>query len=138
MGASSSVAAFTEVGIPPVPAGLPDGFEDAGAAGYAHFFFAIDGQVVGNHSIAESEDAGVDEDVTTVAVGAVIIANDTVAEDDIYALCFDIFENPAALVENHAKYGEVSIDKGASITAVPYHPGAAKYFEEKGKSVAVK
>ncbi len=82
--------------------------------------------------------AGVDEDVTTVAVGAVIIANDTVSEDDIYALCFDIFEDPAALVENHAKYGEVSIDKGASITAVPYHPGAAKYFEEKGKSVAVK
>ena len=81
---------------------------------------------------------GVDEDVTTVAVGAVVLANDTVAEDDIYALCFDIFEDTASLVENHAKYGEVSAEKGASITTVPYHPGAAKYFEEKGLSVAVK
>lgn len=81
---------------------------------------------------------GINEDITTVAVGAVVLANDTVAEDDIYALVYDIFEDPASLVENHAKYGEVSAEKGASITAVPYHPGAAKYFNEKGFSVAAK
>ena len=82
--------------------------------------------------------AGIDEDITTVSVGAVLLANNTVSEDDVYALCYDIFEDPASLVDNHAKYAEVGIEKGASITSVPYHPGAAKYFQEKGLSVATK
>ena len=75
---------------------------------------------------------------TTVAVKAVVLANDTVAEDDIYALTADIFDNAADLVESHAKYAEINVEEGASITSVPYHPGAAKYFKEKGFDVATK
>ena len=30
------------------------------------------------------------------------------------------------------------VEKAASVTAVPYHPGAAKYFKEKGFTVATK
>ena len=81
---------------------------------------------------------GIDEDISTVAVGAVILAADSVSEDDVYAFVADIFDNAASLTDSHAKYAEISLDKGASITAVPYHPGAAKYFEEKGKKVATK
>ena len=82
--------------------------------------------------------SGIDEDIATVSVQAVILANDTVAEDDVYKLVADIFDNAASLVETHAKYGEIDLDKGASITTVPYHPGAAKYFGEKGKTVTTK
>ena len=81
---------------------------------------------------------GIDEDVTTVSVGAVVLAADTVSEDDVYALVYDIFEDPASLIDSHAKYGEIDLAKGASITSVPYHPGAARYFNEKGQSVATK
>lgn len=81
---------------------------------------------------------GQDEDVTTVAVGAVILARDDVSEDAIYNFTADIFDNAADLVENHAKYAEISVEKGASITTVPYHAGAAKYFEEQGYTVATK
>jgi len=75
-------------------------------------------------------------EVTTVGVGAVIIANKDVSEEAIYNLCKDIFENAESLVDTHAKYGEVNLEYGASITSVPYHPGAAKYFAEKGITVA--
>lgn len=75
-------------------------------------------------------------DTTTVAVGAVILARDDVAEDDVYKFVADIFDNAADLVTSHAKYGELSLEYGASITSVPYHPGAAKYFAEKGIDVA--
>ena len=75
-------------------------------------------------------------DTTTVAVGAVILARDDVAEDDVYNFVADIFDNAESLVTSHAKYGELSLEYGASITSVPYHPGAAKYFSEKGFEVA--
>ena len=75
-------------------------------------------------------------DTTTVAVGAVILARDDVAESDVYNFVADIFDNAASLVTSHAKYGELSLEYGASITSVPYHPGAAKYFAEKGYEVA--
>ena len=78
---------------------------------------------------------GLDEDVTTVAVAAVILARNDVSEDAIYALTADIFDNAADLVSSHAKYGELSLEFGSSITTVPYHPGAAKYFAEKGFTV---
>lgn len=81
---------------------------------------------------------GTAEDTTTVGVGAVVLARDDVSEDAIYALCADIFDNAANLVESHAKYGELNMDYAASITSVPYHAGAAKYFKEKGYDVATK
>ena len=82
--------------------------------------------------------SGQDADVATLSVGAVVLAADSVAEDDVYALTKDIFENLEELGGQHDKFKEFSVDKGASVTAVPYHKGAAKYFSEKGKTVATK
>ena len=78
---------------------------------------------------------GVDSDVTTVSVQAVIIADNSVSEAAIYAFTADLFENLDTLAESNAKFGEMSLDKATSITNVPYHPGAAKYYAEKGKTV---
>ena len=86
---------------------------------------------------SSGDDAAVERtDTTTVAVGAVILARDDVAEADIYNFVADIFDNAESLVSSHAKYSELSLEYGASITSVPYHPGAAKYFAEKGFEVA--
>jgi hypothetical protein len=75
-------------------------------------------------------------DTETVAVGAVIIARDDVPEDEIYTLVKTIFENKDEISQMHAKGEELDIDVASSITSVPYHPGAAKYFKEKGIEVA--
>jgi len=81
---------------------------------------------------------GLDADTTTVGVGAVVLVRDDVSEDAVYAICADIFDNAASLISTHAKYGEVSLEYGSSITSVPYHAGAAKYFAEQGITVATK
>ena len=78
-----------------------------------------------------------DKDVVTVAVGAVILARNDMPADAIYALTADIFDNYQDLVSSHAKYGELSLEYATSITSVPYHAGAAKYFAEKGIEVPV-
>ena len=79
---------------------------------------------------------GLDADVNTVAVGAVVIARNDVSEDDVYNFVSTIFENVDTITEAHAKGAELDLEFAASVTAVPYHPGAAKYFEEKGLTVA--
>ena len=73
-----------------------------------------------------------------MAVGAVIIANDTVSEDDAYNIVSTIFNDKDAITSAHAKGAELDMDFATSITTVPYHPGAAKYFAEKGYTVPVK
>jgi len=75
------------------------------------------------------------EDIKTVGVGAVILAADTVSEEAVYAFVKDIFENAESQVTSHAKYSELSLEYASSITSVPYHAGAVKYFTEKGFEV---
>ncbi len=75
-------------------------------------------------------------DTDTVAVGAVVIARDDVSSDDVYAFVSTIFDNIAAIGEQHGKGKELDMAFASGITSVPYHPGAAKYFSEKGITVA--
>ena len=81
---------------------------------------------------------GTDEDVTTVAVGAVVIARDDVSEADVYNFLYGIFENKDEITAAHAKGAELDLNFAASYTAVPYHKGAIKYFAEKGIKVSGK
>ena len=82
--------------------------------------------------------SGMTEDTTTIAVAAVILARDGVSEEKIYTFVKDLFDSAPTQTSAHAKYAEVSVEFGASVTSVPYHPGAAKYFAEQGITVDVK
>ena len=77
---------------------------------------------------------GIDEDIVTVGVKATIIANEDVTEDEAYAIVSTIFENKDAIAQQHAKGLELDLEY-ASSCGLPYHPGAAKYFAEKGIEV---
>ena len=81
---------------------------------------------------------GLPEDASTVAIAAVVLARDDVSEDAVYTFVSTIFENIGAVTEQHAKGAELSLEFASSVTDVPYHPGAAKYFAEKGIEVPVK
>ena len=84
-----------------------------------------------------SKDAyGTDDDVTTVAIGAVVIARDDVSDADVYNFLYGVFENLDNL--SHDKAKELSLEFATSVTDVPYHPGAAAYYADKGIEVPVK
>ena len=88
--------------------------------------------------IIPAETYGLESDTTTVAVGAVVIARDDVSEDDVYNFCAGVFDNIDAITAVHAKGGELDLGFATSVTSVPYHPGAAKYFAEQGITVPTK
>ena len=76
-------------------------------------------------------------DVSTVAVSATILASNAVSADDVYAFAKDIFESAAdeTVASTHEAYRKLSVEKGASLAFVPYHPGAARFFAERGITV---
>ena len=77
---------------------------------------------------------GIDEDVVTVGIKATLIANGEVSDEEAYIIVSTIFENADAIGEQHAKGYELDLEY-ASTCGLPYHPGAAKYFAEKGIEV---
>ncbi|MCH5286344.1 MAG: TAXI family TRAP transporter solute-binding subunit [Christensenellaceae bacterium] len=76
------------------------------------------------------------EDVITVGISAVVIVRDSASEEDVYNFISAVFNNLGTL--EHDKTKEVSLDFAASVTDVPYHPGAARYFRERGLTVPTK
>ncbi|MBQ9565270.1 MAG: TAXI family TRAP transporter solute-binding subunit [Synergistaceae bacterium] len=81
---------------------------------------------------------GTDTDVTTVAVGAVVIARDDVSDVDVYNFLCGVFGDMEAIKTAHAKGAELDLNFAASYTAVPYHPGAVKFFSDVGIKVSGK
>lgn len=82
-------------------------------------------------AVIPADTYGLEGPVTTVSVGAVIIVNDAVPEEAVYNLTKSLFDGKANNSDAHAKYDELVIEDAAGVTSVPYHPGAAKYYEEQ-------
>ena len=80
---------------------------------------------------------GQDADVKTLAVQSVLIVSDKVPEDTVYTLTGALFKEKETL--NSAvpvDFDLVESEAVESIT-IPFHPGAAKYYEEHGITVEV-
>jgi TRAP transporter TAXI family solute receptor len=75
---------------------------------------------------------GVTKDVKTAAVNAVLIAHPKLSTDVVYNLTKALFENQAELAAAHAKGKVLSLQGAATGVSIPFHPGAAKYYKEKG------
>jgi len=75
---------------------------------------------------------GQTEDVNTVAVNAVLIVNADIKEDVVYDLIKSLFENQEELASAHAKGKELNMAKASTGVSIPFHPGAVKFYKEKG------
>lgn len=71
-------------------------------------------------------------EVSTVAVTAVLIAGSQLKEDMVYNLTKALFENQAELAAAHAKGKELNPQYAVKGVSIPFHPGAVKYYKEKG------
>jgi uncharacterized protein len=75
---------------------------------------------------------GQTEEVPTVAVNAVLIAGSQLKDDMVYNLTKALFENQAELASAHAKGKELNIQYAVKGVSIAFHPGAVKYYKEKG------
>lgn len=73
---------------------------------------------------------GQDRDIETVAVQATILVDENLDEDTVYKLTAAIFDHKDEIKKENAKAEELSLENASSITTLPYHKGAYKYFKE--------
>ena len=78
---------------------------------------------------------GVSEDATTVSVRATLIASSELDEDVVYELLAAMFDNQDALIAGHSKFEFLNLEDAVKGISVPFHAGAAKYYEEQGITV---
>ncbi len=72
------------------------------------------------------------EDVSTVAIAALVLARNDVADVDVYNFVSSIFDNIEEVTAAHAKGAELDPEFAFSVEGIPYHPGAIQYFEAQG------
>ena len=75
------------------------------------------------------------EDHKTVGLYNFAIANKDVADDLVYAVVKAVLENNPQMIKGHAASKETLVQNWNRNGFLPFHPGAIRYFKEKGIDV---
>jgi hypothetical protein len=75
---------------------------------------------------------GMEADVPTVAVMAILVARSEMDEAMAYQITKVIFDNIKDIERAHANGKEVTLQSALNGMSIPLHPGAEKFFKEKG------
>jgi TRAP transporter TAXI family solute receptor len=70
--------------------------------------------------------------VPTLAVMAIWATHDGVPENVAYEVTKALFENTAIMGQVHVQGRNISLTTATSVASVPLHPGALRYYKEKG------
>ena len=80
--------------------------------------------------------SGMSKDNNVAAVANLLVVSASMPDDEAYKIVKAVFDNQLELVRSHAEYRNVKLDAQKAIaTPIAYHPGALKYFKEKGVKV---
>jgi uncharacterized protein len=75
-----------------------------------------------------------DFDLETGIFGSFYAVHKSLPDDFVYEVCKRYFENADILIAAHPSAREAKVD-GVLFSPIPLHPGAIKYYKEKGLSI---
>jgi len=75
---------------------------------------------------------GVGQDTKTAGIVNFLITSQKVSDKIAYDMTKNLFEDLPALVATHSAAKNININKALTGMPVPLHPGAEKYYKEKG------
>lgn len=88
-----------------------------------------------NAIIPADKYAALNEDLQTIGVWNVAIASKFLDEEYVYKIVKATLENNQAMMDGHAAAVETLAENFEYMDIVPLHPGAMRYFEEKGYTI---
>ena len=109
------------------------------------FLIPIDGELRDNimsmcpyyapMQIAGGTYPGQNEPIETITIKATLIVDANIDEECIYKLTAAIFDHTTDIAKENAKGEELSLENATSGITVPFHKGAARYYDEHGIKV---
>ncbi|MCC5779806.1 TAXI family TRAP transporter solute-binding subunit [Nitratireductor sp. B36] len=75
---------------------------------------------------------GQSEDVPTLAITNILVTHSDVSDEVAYEMTKQLFENLDDMVAAHAAAKAISAENGPKGLPLPLHPGAERYYKEKG------
>ena len=109
------------------------------------FLIPIDGELRDNimsmcpyyapMQIAGGTYPGQNEPIETITIKATLIVDANIDEECIYKLTAAIFDHTTEIAKENAKGEELSLENATSGITVPFHKGAARYYDEHGIKV---
>jgi hypothetical protein len=75
---------------------------------------------------------GQDKDVNTAIIPNYLVTRANLSDDLVYQMTKAIYDNIPALVAAHAAAKDIDVKQAPKDLPIPMHPGAEKYFKEKG------
>jgi len=76
--------------------------------------------------------AGNDADVPGIGIGNILFVNANMNEGLVYDLLKAVFDNLAEVQQIHPEARSLKLETAAAGSSIPFHPGAIKFFQEKG------
>ena len=90
-------------------------------------------QVFGRITVPAGTYRGLDEDFSTLMVGALhVIASAEADEDLVYTVAKTLYEARQSVIERHGVGRFITEENAPLDTGTPYHPGAIRFYREAG------
>lgn len=75
---------------------------------------------------------GLEHDVTSAGVMAILVVRSNVADELVYSLTKAVFDNLPQFQSSHPAARHLTLHTALSGMALPLHPGAERYFQQNG------
>jgi TRAP transporter TAXI family solute receptor len=82
--------------------------------------------------IAAKSYQGMDKPVDNIDVWNILVTNDKMSDQMAYNIVKTLMEKKAELVAVHREAENIDLKDQKTGSPIPFHPGAKKYFEERG------
>jgi hypothetical protein len=75
---------------------------------------------------------GQESDVPTVAITNILVTRSDISDEEAYQMTKQLFENLPEMVAAHKAANGIKLENAVMGLPIPLHPGAEKYYREKG------